>query len=303
MGNLLQEWDLKINSSLQEIIDNEPLIGADLKDLFHTFKIHKSTFPFGSLCILHYEEYVNIDLLDTDIYLVAAAIELIILAFDIVDDIQDQDTDHVWMNNQALSLNVVLIMLTLAMKVLRKSKFEHRELAMMKVEEYVLKSISGQHLDLLNQCSEEKAYLKMIEQKSGALTALSSMVGTILATGNESLEVENYSVAIGLIQQIKNDIQGLKEWHNKNDLLNKKFSLPIIYLLATDQNDSLKLRGYFEGSINEIDVCTVKNALLNSGAIQYALSIKNIFKNRGINSLQNVSMKEETRNYILNLMK
>lgn len=290
-----------MNVSMDKLIENEPVINEELKELYKLFKKEKTDFPFGNLCILHYREYT--DSFSEEIYSIAAAIELIILSFDIVDDLQDNDTNNIWVNNPAFSLNVVLIMLTLALKSIRKTSFSYKERALNKIESCVLNSVNGQHIDLLNQCKEELSYLKMIGQKSGALVTMSCMVGIILATGEESKEVEIYSNAIGIIQQIKNDITGLKDLNYRNDLVNKKYSLPIIYLFASDTNDSLKLKEYFDDKRPILDISTLQNSLVNSGAIRYALTIKNLYKSQILNSLCSLKIGEQMKDYIIKITK
>src|SRR5690606_528871 len=117
---------------LDKIIIDELSIGDELRRLLQTFKNEKTDFPFATLCVLHYKDYSNS--FNQEIYSVAAAIELIILSFDIIDDLQDQDTDYIWTKTPALSLNVVLTMLTIASKLIRESDFEHRYLALETIE-------------------------------------------------------------------------------------------------------------------------------------------------------------------------
>ncbi|MCO6734708.1 hypothetical protein KQH28_30455, partial [Streptomyces sp. EL9] len=88
------------------------------------------------------------DGINEDIYKVAAAIELLILSFDIIDDLQDKDSDYIWNNTPELSLNVALAMLIMASKAINETSFEHKSAAIRLLEKYALMSISGQQLDL-----------------------------------------------------------------------------------------------------------------------------------------------------------
>lgn len=254
------------------------------------------------MCVIHYEEYA--DTFNEDIYKIGAAIELLILSFDIIDDLQDNDTDYIWTKAPKFSLNAVLAMLTIASKVLRQSSFEHRELAFQIIEQYILRSINGQHLDLLNSCQDESSYLQMITQKSGSLTAMSCLVGFILAQGKTSAEVEEYATALGVIQQIKNDIQDLKEWNLKNDLLNKKYSLPIIYIFSLQNDISKKLEGYYNkdeplGILGD----NLTEIVESTGAIPYALAIKNLYKYPALELIETKNLSAKGKNYLKKLMK
>jgi len=221
----LNDLDERINESLDILIENETLLGHELQLLLKSFKEEKTTrgFSFGKLCFWHYEAFS--DGINEDIYKVAAAIELLILSFDIIDDIQDKDSDYIWSKTPELSLNVALAMLIMASKAIDDTSFEHKQVAIRLLEKYALQSINGQQLDLLNNCRDEESYVQMITQKSGSLTAMGCLIGEVLAKGEVSKEVEEYGKYIGIIQQIKNDIQGLKVWGPKNDLLNKKYCL------------------------------------------------------------------------------
>lgn len=298
----LEESSKQISARLDEIINNNYLIGEELRTMFRAFKEVKTEYPFGNLCLMHYQDYSTT--INEEIYTVAAAIELMILSFDIVDDLQDQDSDNIWIKTPSLSLNVVLSMLTLAQRLIRESTFEYRYAALNIIEEYTLASINGQHLDLLNLCKDETSYLQMVEKKSGSLTAMSALVGFMMATGNKSSEVEQYSQALGVIQQVKNDIQSLKVWNNRNDLVNKKYTLPIIYIFSLGNSISEKIKKYYDtGDTSEILKYDLPQLLIDNGAIRYALTIKNLYKYTALNIVHNESLSATSKRYLKTLMK
>ncbi|MFJ7950997.1 polyprenyl synthetase family protein [Lysinibacillus sp. NPDC096418] len=293
-----------INNSLDAIIDNEVLIGDELRDMLKSFKAEKADvgYSFGKLCVLHYEAFTDNN--NEDIYIVAAAIELLILSFDIIDDLQDQDAKNSWSETPDLSLNTAIAMLVLASKIIRESSFDHKGLAVQLLEKYALLSINGQQLDLLNCCRDEQSYLQMTEQKSGSLTAMSCLIGEVLAKGEVSTQVEEYSKYIGVIQQIKNDIQDLKKWDSKNDLLNKKYTLPIIFLLSTENSVSNSVKEYYNVDIvTFLDNYAIKKELTDGGAIRYALAIKNLYKYKSLHILNDVTMKQLSKELLIQLMK
>jgi len=300
----LQELDGKINEALDILIENELLIGHELRSMLKIFKEEKKAvgYSFGKLCYWHYEAFA--DCLNEDIYIVAAAIELLILSFDIIDDLQDKDSDYSWTKTPELSLNVALAMLVMASRTIRETSFEHKSAAIQILDDYALRSINGQQLDLLNTCRDEQSYLQMIEQKSGSLTAMGCLIGEVLAKGETSSDVNEYGKYIGIIQQIKNDIQSLKTWGSKNDLLNKRYSLPIIYLLSQKSNISKSMISYYN---DDIDVFLDHNAtakeLTNGGAIRYAITMKNVYKLKALNALENVAINEVYKDYLKKLMK
>lgn len=300
----MNELDEFINKSLDILIENETFLGHELKLLFKTFKEEKTEvgFSFGKLCYWHYEAFS--DSVNDDIYKIAAAVELLILSFDIIDDLQDKDSDNSWSRTPELSLNVALAMLIMASKTIDETSFEHKRAAINILEECALKSISGQQLDLLNNCRDEDSYAEMITLKSGSLTAMSCLIGEVLAKGEVSKEVEAYGKYIGIIQQIKNDIQSLKAWGPKNDLLNKRYSLPIIYLLSQKNDVSKSVVDYYNDDIVTIlDHKEVENELTNGGAIRYAVTVKNVYKLKAINDLENVDLNDLAKDYLQKLIK
>ncbi|WP_427108894.1 polyprenyl synthetase family protein [Lysinibacillus xylanilyticus] len=300
----MQELDEQINEVLDILIENDALIGHELRSMLKNFKEEKMEvgYSFGKLCYLHYEAFT--DCLNEDIYKVAAAIELLILSFDIIDDLQDKDSDYSWTKTPDLSLNVALAMLVMASRTIRETSFEHKNTAIQILEEYALRSINGQQLDLLNTCRDEQSYIQMIEQKSGSLSAMACLIGEVLATGGTSSEVEEYGKYIGIIQQIKNDIQSLKTWGPKNDLLNKRYSLPIIYLLSQENDVSKSVINYYNDDIDAfLDNNATENELTNGGAIRYAITMKNVYKFKALNILENVTINEIGKDYLKRLMK
>jgi len=300
----LNGFDERIHESLDILIENETLLGDELKLLLKSFLEEKTAvgFSFGKLCFLHYEAFS--DGINEDIYKVAAAIELLILSFDIIDDLQDKDSDYIWNNTPELSLNVALAMLIMASKAINETSFEHKSAAIRLLEKYALMSISGQQLDLLNICRDEESYVQMITQKSGSLTAMGCLIGEVLAKGEVTKEVEEYGKYIGIIQQIKNDIQSLKVWGPKNDLLNKRYSLPIIYLLSKKNDVSNSVASYYNDDIvTVLDNKATENELTNGGAIRYAITIKNIYKFKALNYLENVALNNLGREYLEKLLR
>ncbi|MGE8035079.1 polyprenyl synthetase family protein [Lysinibacillus sp. NPDC093692] len=300
----MQELDGKINEALDILIENELLIGHELRSMLKIFKEEKKAvgYSFGKLCYWHYEAFA--DCLNEDIYKVAAAIELLILSFDIIDDLQDKDSDYSWTKTPELSLNVALAMLVMASKTIRETSFEHKSAAIQILDDYALRSINGQQLDLLNTCRDEQSYLQMIEQKSGSLTAMGCLIGEVLAKGETSSDVKEYGKYIGIIQQIKNDIQSLKTWGSKNDLLNKRYSLPIIYLLSQKNDVSKSVISYYNDDIDAfLDNNAMENELTNGGAIRYAITIKNVYKFKALDNLENMAINDLGKDYLKKLLK
>lgn len=250
----------------------------------------KKDFLFGELLILHYNLHHGVK--TDEIYTVAACVELIILSFDMLDDFEDEDSNHSpWINNRNLALNITTNLLYLSLDLIRKTNFEHKEKGVSVLLEYALRSINGQYKDLLDICKTENDYIQMTLEKSGSLVAMASLLGTVLATGTSHESVKTYSTYIGLIGQINNDMKDVQEdFHHKNDLVNYKYTLPIIYLLNNQDNDIQIIRDYYNRKISKEEFLKEQDVVLqkieDTGAILYTQVLKKIYQNRAIKEIQ-----------------
>lgn len=294
----------KISKSLYTII-NEQIKQSELKEQLLEFVDYQSTkeFPFGELLVLHYKIFNGTE--TEEIYLVAAAVEMLILSFDMLDDFEDGDfKDKPWSKDSNLALNVTTALLFLSASVIRNTGFKNKDKGISILLNYALQSINGQHKDLLNICQNEVDYIDMAMQKSGSLVALSCSVGAVLATANYPVEVETYSKYIGLIGQFNNDLADIKVWDEKNDLINKKFSLPIIYLLNYKDEELKFIHDYYENDkkIDKKEIIKnqgmISSKFIETGAIAYVEVIKKVYQNKAIEELKKINMDK----YYINLL-
>ncbi|MGE7925084.1 polyprenyl synthetase family protein [Viridibacillus arvi] len=260
-----------------------------------------ASFMFAHLCLFHYEAFGCE--LDDDAVSIAAALELLILSFDIIDDLQDGDVDTIWSQDTAIGLNGAIALLFVAKQIVLKTSSRYKWEVACLIEKYGLDCINGQQQDLLNTARTEEAYLNMIRQKSGSLTALSCQLGVVLATGQINSTVARYAEHIGMIQQIKNDITDLKYWNGKNDIIYKKYSLSILFLFSQPSAVAVHLNDYYAGNTHSVNVPLLQKALIDSGAIQYALAIKNLLKLEALVFLKQIKMHEVDLLYVEKLMK
>jgi competence protein ComQ len=115
-----------------------------------------------------------------------------------------------------------------------------------------------------------------------------------LTTDDYPMAIENYGKYIGLIGQINNDIKDIGDWNEKNDLMNKKYSLPIIYLMNCQDEVVQLIRDYYDNKRNQDEI--VKNqGLINqkfveTGAITYTEVIKKIQQNKAIAQIRGLNI-------------
>jgi competence protein ComQ len=284
-----------INKSLHSII-NQHIKQQELKEqLLEYIDFHlKKGVPFGELLVLHHCMFNGRE--TEQIYKVAAAVELLILSFDMLDDFEDNDFEgKPWSEEPQLALNATTAFLFLCSMVIRNTDFKNKDRAISILLQYTLLSINGQHKDLLNICGSEADYIDMTIEKSGALVTLSCLVGTVLAVNDYPTEIEIYSKYIGLIGQINNDVADIKVWNEKNDLIKKKYSLPIIYLLNCNDTDLHFIHDYYAGKVEKGEIIEkqmlVTNKLIKTGAMAYTEVIKKIYQNKVIKELKKLNVE------------
>ena len=279
-----------IKKSIYHIV-NEYIDQNDLKELIQQFVDFQSEkgFPFGELLILHYRMFNGID--TEEIYSIAAAVEILILSFDILDDFEDADcSDKPWLREPKLALNTTMTLPFLSLSAVRNTHFKNKDKSLALLMKYPLKSVQGQHKDLLNSCRNESDYIEMSVEKSGSLVALVCEVGAVLATDKYPVAIESYAKNIGLIGQINNDLEDIKNWNQKNDLLNKKYSLPIIYLLNCQDEEAQLIRDYYFNKVNKEKIIKnqelINNKFVETGAITYTEVFKKIYQNKVLAQLK-----------------
>lgn len=208
---------VRIKEKMKEIV-SQKIMNQDLERYLQNFIESKDTFEFADLALHHYLAFNGQD--QKAIELLAAGIELLILSFDIYDDLEDQDNGSaVWMKiDSSIALNAVTALYTLSIQVMCQAS--HEPEFSQEILNFALQSIQGQHDDIVNAPQTEEACLEMIKNKSGALTALPCVMGVMLATGKYHPIVASYSYELGIIAQIENDYKGL--FYLNNDFVQKK---------------------------------------------------------------------------------
>ncbi|AIQ62147.1 hypothetical protein PSTEL_02415 [Paenibacillus stellifer] len=205
--------------------------------------------PCGKLTVLHYHAFGGSD---PAVYRAAAAVELMILGADIIDDLQDRDDqDSAWNRiRPEVALNIAVGMTILSQQLLLTGSFplERVHLAVQFMNARTLAALNGQTTDLLNEIRDEEDYLAMIREKSAGFVVAACMIGTVLATGEVKEEVAEYAEELGMAEQIKNDANDLLN-RQKGDLLSRKRTLSTLFLLQYLPENSRWIADYFDGML------------------------------------------------------
>jgi competence protein ComQ len=264
---------------------------TELQNLLLSFVNEKEELNFGQLTIVHHEAFSGKDL---EILQLAAAIELLILSFDIFDDLEDLDNvKEPWMQiDPSIALNAATTLYTISQQAVLtlSSPFKHQILhAFFK---YSIQAMEGQHDDLQNLISTEEECLNVMKRKSGSLIALASVSGMLLANADFP-EVEEYSYQIGIAAQSDNDFRDLFN-PLKNDISAQKKSLAMIYLQKGYNEHALDVLRFFASGkdFNEEfgNIVNYKQKLIDSGVAQYLNVIKQIAINRATRIIEELKI-------------
>ncbi|UOQ43925.1 polyprenyl synthetase family protein [Halobacillus salinarum] len=282
--------------SLQRTWRNESLVNEAAA--FIRYK-REEGFSFSALTYLHSEMFFNPTEL-TSLHS-SAAVEVLILALDIFDDLQDQDTrDKPWTQSPyASTMNIATGLLMLSMNILHKAPVEEniKERSLSLLHQQVLKAVQGQHQDLAADVQSEDGYLQMVKEKSGSLMACASLLGAVSATKKQFEIIKRYSEYLGIAAQLNNDLHDVLRVDEKNDLLHKKKTLPILYLLQEKEPQAQWIRDYYRGTITKEMLLEKKNQLFqwleNSSSLKYTKVVKRLYQLKAVQLADDLEAENE----------
>jgi competence protein ComQ len=216
-----------------------------------------------------------------------AVTEIIILALDIMDDLQDQDNRaKVWMSwSPSAAMNVFLALLMSAFVEIGRtvSKLDHSAV-LGEISMLILKAAQGQHMDTEHEIHTEEDYIVSVLQKSGSLVRLACYIGFASAgMNNPNAQSKLYELAdcIGMMAQLDNDLRDVLRYDIKNDLLLKRKTLPILYLLKHSEKDFPLLKHYYDGRCSKEAFLKSKADCLDyiqaSGCVEYTKVIQGLY--------------------------
>jgi competence protein ComQ len=265
-----------------------------------------SRLTFGELTVFHYQMYGGNK---EEIYRLAAIVELLILTFDIIDDLQDADNFNTpWSkDDNAITLNIAITLFSLCNKSINKLEdFGIEERVVDLYQRLCMESINGQYLDVRNEIHTEEDYINMVCKKSGSLTSLACLLGAGFANVDQAELniIGEYSVKLGLIAQINNDIIDIQRTDDKNDILYRKRTLPFLYILGGANKSSKEVLKFLELDTTEIkeNLSDIVEEIKKSGAIEYAKVISCINKNKAINIIDKLNIDNDSKNNLLQFM-
>ncbi|GLH65462.1 hypothetical protein PG301_33010 [Parageobacillus sp. G301] len=288
-----------VKMTMKEIVESSFSV-TSLKELVLTsIEEHakRSNFLFGRLAGVHYQMFSE-NMKESE--QIAAAVELLMLAGDMLDDLIDQDSLEISWRQVPLAtfLHVVVGLLFLGQKVIADLPIDNdkKAKAQFYVSSRLLQSVNGQHMDVTNDIQTETDYLQMVKKKSGSLVAMACFVGTALAGAEKNtVIIEKYANDIGIAAQIDNDIDALYRWEEKNDIKAKKKSLPVLYMLASKRDNLLKQ--YFSNHVDYNKLYNQKETAIQQmeqeGAFYYAKVIGQIYKEKALQEIEKLDVDDK----------
>lgn len=304
MNDSISLIEQKMRELVQRWFTSEPLLR--FSELFITEKIRES-LKFGQMTLIHYRMFGGEK---EEIYEAAAAVELFILASDILDDLQDQDAPtKAWMKvPQAAAIGVASSLLTLSQQAMLHCTVDpyiRVELVEL-MNRQILQSANGQMNDIMNEITDEQSYIEMVKQKSASLLLFACMTGVVIAGHSWNPIVAEYAIEVGVAAQIQNDLHDLLRWDDKSDFLQRKRTLLTIYLLEGDAEEDRWIQHYYQGDL------TIEEALLNkerfqeacerTGAILYGSVMSRMHYNRFIELLDSFQVESPWKTEFLQIL-
>lgn len=285
-------------SAVSNYFDDEELI-RQIQHFIH----HKAEegFSFARLTKLHLDMYGGRGHPYT--HHVCGAVEMMILALDIMDDLQDQDAmNKPWCTiSHAISMNIATGLLMLSMHMIHETSFDEnrKQNAIHLLHQQVLKAVQGQHKDLQQELNSEDDYINMIQNKSGSLMACACVIGVTLVSSEDHDQVKDYATNFGIAAQLQNDLQDVMRGDQQNDLLYKKHTLPIFKLLEEDCSYASWVRQFYKGERDKPFMYEHKVELLEwirqSSSIKYVQVLKRVYQRKTIQQIHECNTNEHLR--------
>lgn len=243
--------------------------------------------------------------------------ELYALAADILDDIQDQDNNGLpWRKvHFAQAINIATCMLVLSYKALSTiSNRDHFVEVSDVLNQIGLQASDGQFQEFSNDSKESiplEDYFEIIKKKSGGFTAGACKIGAILGGADQRLidQLEQFGMCLGVMSQVKNDLDDFLNLEIKRDFVRGRKTLPFVYLLnVLNEEKAEELKCLRALANNELDKFgpkereQLRELVINEGAIHYCLVMYELYKERAIETLKDIPLSEKRKEKLIKLV-
>ncbi len=170
--------------------------------------------------------------------------------------------------------------------------------------ETVIELCEGQYLDMDFQNRDDVGvdeYITMISGKTAALIEASTAIGAMVASDDAAIvgRFKTFGRKIGIAFQIRDDILGI--WGNpdntgksaKNDIRNKKKTLPVLFAMETSPDRNELKRIYAKKSLTDDDISRVFDILTKAGSLEYSQKEAKRYKDEALGQFDGLKLHKE----------
>ncbi|MDQ0229775.1 polyprenyl synthetase family protein [Metabacillus malikii] len=289
-----------VKQQMQQLITSH-INNLEQKDLLLSFLNAKQHMNFGRLAIVHHQVFGG---RDPEIFRLAAAIELLVLSFDMFDDLEDMDNfAEPWMKiDRAIALNTATTLYSLSQQSILSLTSENKQRILHLFLSSAIKAMDGQHEDLRNTATTEAEMLDVIKRKSGTLISLATVSGMLLANEFHP-EVKEYSYHIGIAGQIDNDVRDLFNDEKRTKAIGRT-TLATLFLQKGYNKHSEELVVFFNSGKTISDefgsIKSYKQKLADAGVLQYLNVLKQVSINRAFKQIEKLDLDVPLRDKLKN---
>jgi len=247
----------------------------------------------------------------------AIAMEFFALAADILDDIQDQDNDELpWRRiPEANAINLATCLLMLSYEAV--STIPHSGLfraVSQLLNRAGICASDGQYQEFLYDRREKvslEQYFEVVKKKSGSLTACACEIGAILGGASEELvfQLGQLGTNLGIMSQIRNDLNDFLRFEEKSDFVNHKKTLPYVYLLSVlkgETADQFKHLTHIEGKglhrFGHEERDCLKKIVLDEGVVHYCTVMCEIFRQDSMEIIKVIPVLEKRKGMLIKIV-
>ncbi|WNS80464.1 polyprenyl synthetase family protein [Domibacillus sp. DTU_2020_1001157_1_SI_ALB_TIR_016] len=234
-------------------------------------------------------------------------VELLFLALDIMDDIQDGDGhEHPWGEvDTAQNLNILTGLLMICFLEVSRLQMDEtvKSGVLYMIQANVVKAINGQAADLQNCLETEEDYLNMVSMKSGSLIEIACLLGAGEVKPAIEQEMKVYAHYLGIVEQLRNDVYDLFQPEKKSDLYHKKKTLPVLFCLNSEQSKYEAVKRYYENGIKEPSTeeerAAVQSLLVEGDALSYCSVIEKLYLYKIRTSVTRMPISEKQKKQLM----
>ncbi|MHB8125912.1 MAG: polyprenyl synthetase family protein [Desulfitobacteriaceae bacterium] len=308
--------DQAISTEINEILSRAQLNMEMLHMIKSALNVESKTgelFPWANLTLLSCECVSGV----SEVALPGAiGMELFALAADIFDDIQDQDNDDLpWRklsNANAINLAICLLMLSYEAVSKIPDNGLFREVSTI-LNRTGIRAIDGQFQEFQFDSREQVAleqYFELVKRKSGSLTACACKIGATLGGGSEALvwQLDQFGTNLGIMSQIRNDLNDFLDFEKKNDFINNTKTLPYVYLLCILQGqperfqELTQLQGQGLHRFGNEEREYLKQIAIAEGVAHYCKVMYEIFRHKAMDIMMAIPVLEKGKEKMIKLV-